>query len=253
MTTYRMVVIGVVPFSAICCLNLRIFLAVRRRRRRRGGEERLTLVLIAIVTTFLVCNLPRCLIILAPMTMLRLILNLHEMIVLDMIKDCRESSLGGFPVWSIVLGFVSHVLLVINSSANLFIYCAIGAKFRAKCWAYILCRSMLSTVSSYDSTRQEQGACRCPLSSAEVFGLISHSLPRPSSRRGAGTVASCGSARTLWGAPQAPTAGAGLQVGLVSLKPTHCAPLHLSPGRPLSTLERTVKTAQAESQVTFKC
>ena len=32
---------------------------VRQRRRRRGREERLTLVLIAIVTTFLICSLPR--------------------------------------------------------------------------------------------------------------------------------------------------------------------------------------------------
>ena len=42
----------------------------------------------------------------------RMILNLHEMFILDWIHECRQSSLGGFPVWSIVLGFVSHVLLV---------------------------------------------------------------------------------------------------------------------------------------------
>ena len=41
-----------------------------------------------------------------------MILNLHEMFILDWIHECRQSSLGGFPVWSIVLGFVSHVLLV---------------------------------------------------------------------------------------------------------------------------------------------
>ena len=41
-----------------------------------------------------------------------MILNLHEMFILDWIHKCRQSSLGGFPVWSIVLGFVSHVLLV---------------------------------------------------------------------------------------------------------------------------------------------
>ena len=88
-----------------------------------------------------------------------MILNLHEMFILDWIHKCRQSSLGGFPVWSIVLGFVSHVLLVpfvllptftlriplivlffsppfnstqvVNSSANLFIYCAIGARYLA--------------------------------------------------------------------------------------------------------------------------
>ena len=45
-------------------------------------------------------------------TEIRMILNLHEMFILDLIHECRQSSLGGFPVWSIVLGFVSHVLLV---------------------------------------------------------------------------------------------------------------------------------------------
>ena len=43
---------------------------------------------------------------------LRLILNLHEMFVLDWIHGCRDSPLGGFPLWSIVLGFLSNLLLV---------------------------------------------------------------------------------------------------------------------------------------------
>ena len=38
---------------------LEMIYQVRQRRRRRGREERLTLVLIAIVTTFLICSLPR--------------------------------------------------------------------------------------------------------------------------------------------------------------------------------------------------
>ena len=132
-----------------------------------------------------------------------MILNLHEMFILDWIHKCRQSSLGGFPVWSIVLGFVSHVLLVpfvllptftlriplivhhskstqvVNSSANLFIYCAIGARyltvqrvaliqnipcdrfviatrFRAQCWKHFFCRG-------------DGAACQCTQTSAEVL------------------------------------------------------------------------------------
>ena len=37
---------------------------------------------------------------------------------------------GGFQIWEIYLGYISQVLLVINSSANFYIYCIIGANNR---------------------------------------------------------------------------------------------------------------------------
>ena len=46
------------------------------------------------------------------------------------IFSCKETALGGFPIWIIILGFVSHILLVLNSMANLLIYCLVGTKFR---------------------------------------------------------------------------------------------------------------------------
>ena len=44
--------------------------------------------------------------------------------------SCAETELGGFPMWSIILGFVSHVLLTLNSSCNLIIYCVIVERLR---------------------------------------------------------------------------------------------------------------------------
>ena len=35
-------------------------------------------------------------------------------------------------MWAILLGYVSHVLLVISSSANFYIYCIIGASLRTQ-------------------------------------------------------------------------------------------------------------------------
>ena len=43
---------------------------------------------------------------------------------------CSHTDLGGFPVWSITLGFVSHVLLSFVPSANFIVYCLVGNKFR---------------------------------------------------------------------------------------------------------------------------
>ena len=46
------------------------------------------------------------------------------------IFSCKETDLGGFPIWIIILGFVSHIFLVLNSMANFLIYCLVGTKFR---------------------------------------------------------------------------------------------------------------------------
>ena len=183
----------------------KLWYQVRQRRRRRGREERLTLVLIAIVTTFLICSLPRfdiggwnpssqprfpplhrCLSQDDPQSardvhprldppMSRILtwripslehcawiclprsfghrqhiksIDQHGQLVIICQNNhqCRHTLVSTF-----VLGFASHVLLaditifimmlifftwayffsskVVNSSANLFIYCAIGARY----------------------------------------------------------------------------------------------------------------------------
>ena len=52
---------------------------------------------------------------------------------------CSHTDLGGFPVWSITLGFVSHVLLTVNSSTNLLIYCWVVTSFRNKMFRMLRC------------------------------------------------------------------------------------------------------------------
>ena len=142
---FRMMAIGIIPFCGIFFLNISIYFSVQRRRRgRRRKEQHLSLILMIIVSTFVICNLP-C-----------LILNMHEIFVLDDIDRCKETLLGGFPLWSILFGFLSDIFLVINSSANLFIYCIIEAKFRKQFCRYIFCMRDSSAVP-----------CRC-LQSSEV-------------------------------------------------------------------------------------
>ena len=40
--------------------------------------------------------------------------------------------MNAFSVWSIVVLNFSHFLLVINSTANLFVYCTRGSRFRSE-------------------------------------------------------------------------------------------------------------------------
>ena len=122
---FRLLFLGIIPFFAISFLNTKIYIAVRRRRNvRRNKEEHMSVILILIITIFLFCHLPR------------LALNMHETFVLESISMCENSLLGGFPHWIILTGFISHVFLVINSSANLLIYCILDPKFREQFLKY---------------------------------------------------------------------------------------------------------------------
>ena len=140
----RLFVLGILPFSVVSILNVMIYLAIKKlRRRHQKEEERLCIILITIVVLFFVCNLPR------------LILNIHETYNLDQITLCsftplgkerfheelmRSLCLGGRPIWIILLGNISHVLLVLNSSANFYIYCVIGANLRHQLKMAICCK-----------------------------------------------------------------------------------------------------------------
>ena len=76
----RLLVLGLLPFVAISFLNTRIYIAIRRRRKgRRRREDRMSVVLMLIVAVFTVCNLPR------------LILNLHEITVIQQVNRSEQS------------------------------------------------------------------------------------------------------------------------------------------------------------------
>ena len=76
----RFVVLGVVPFVSISFLNYKIWLVVRQRRRsgRRVQEDNLSILLMTIVASFLICNSPR------------IFLNMHEITVIKEIYVCRS-------------------------------------------------------------------------------------------------------------------------------------------------------------------
>ena len=85
-TLTRFLVLGIFPFLTICFLNYKIYLIVNQRRRsgRRQKEDNLSLVLMAIVASFLLCNSPR------------IFLNMHEITVTQEIYECRWGELSDF-------------------------------------------------------------------------------------------------------------------------------------------------------------
>ena len=76
----RFLMLGVLPFVSISFLNYKIWLVVRQRRRsgRRVAEDNLSVLLMTIVASFLICNSPR------------IFLNMHEITVIKEIYVCRS-------------------------------------------------------------------------------------------------------------------------------------------------------------------
>ena len=53
---------------------------------------------------------------------------MHEVFMLSGMTACKEHFCP--PVWYMICIKFNHLLLVINSSVNIFIYCVMGDKFR---------------------------------------------------------------------------------------------------------------------------
>ena len=91
---------------------------------RNQTSEDLTMAkaLIAVVTTFLACHLPR------------IMLNGHELYLLGKMSECLKhiGVLFPIPFWVYAIKPISNVLLVLNSSINTIIFCWINPRVRQK-------------------------------------------------------------------------------------------------------------------------
>lgn len=81
-------------------------------------ENRQALMLFAIVVFFIVFNTPRN------------FLNLYELVVFDEVIQSWNHGCKALKLWVLLVGTVSHLLLVINSSLNFFLYCGMSTTFR---------------------------------------------------------------------------------------------------------------------------
>ncbi|QQP42184.1 Uncharacterized protein FKW44_016769, partial [Caligus rogercresseyi] len=150
----RLIVLGIIPFSLLVFFNVRIYKAIQARRKRHHKpdsntmimarpatatsaaakqqrpkatrtrskkEDNLAVIFMAFILVFLICHLPR------------LLLNIHELLTIADTMECKKRGIYRFSLLSMVSISVSHFLLVVNSSTNIIIYCALSSKFRVEC------------------------------------------------------------------------------------------------------------------------
>ena len=120
--------LGAIPLGSLLFFNCAIYQKVKLpseifhhhhvSKRRLAQEISLAKILIGIVTTFILCH------------SVRLFLDIHEIFIIKEVAKCWSVGKSGVPPWILVLVSISKLMVVINSSVNMVIYCCLNAKFR---------------------------------------------------------------------------------------------------------------------------
>lgn len=107
-------------FRVYIPLNSFVFAGTNQPLQQNAAEEnRQAIMLFAIVIFFLIFNLPRN------------FLSLYEVLSFAQVKeDYMRGCKGGLTLWILLVGSLSHLLLVVNSSMNFFLYCGMSTTFR---------------------------------------------------------------------------------------------------------------------------
>ena len=128
-------VLGIIPVSLLAYFNCVIYIKIKpptillhtedcgstsRISSCTSQEKDLARVLIGIVILFILCHI------------LRLIINFYETIVIKNAIACESAGKYDFPLWGFISITCSELLLVLNSSLNMIIYCCINGSFRRK-------------------------------------------------------------------------------------------------------------------------
>jgi len=132
---------GLLPFVILAVTNFLLYsfiskasLVMSRATARQKRDQSIAMMLVLIVVVFGCCN------------SIRIILNLYEVLQAVMIS-IGGPELEDWPEWCEALALVSHLLLVLNSSTNILIYCWKDNKFRTELLHTIGIKSLSSTQS----------------------------------------------------------------------------------------------------------
>jgi hypothetical protein len=121
----------VFPISLLIYYNVRIYKAMKLsstntlghgaiQYNRNKQENSLVRVMIGIVIVFIVCH---C---------LRGPVYIYILVTLQDVQNCHEAESVTFlgPLWFYIIFSLDYLLLAINSSVNMIIYCCVNPKFR---------------------------------------------------------------------------------------------------------------------------
>ena len=97
-------------------------------------ENRQAVILFAIIILFVICHLPR------------MFLNLHEALTFEQKKRDYLNGCRGVPLWILIIGLLSHLLLTCNSALNFILYCAMSEVFRHE--LFLLLKRWYQTVTT---------------------------------------------------------------------------------------------------------
>ena len=99
---------------------------------RRNAEDRLAKVFMGIIAIFLVLHFPR------------VALDFYELATMEKTRACEKAGQLNLHLWPTLAVITSQLLLVVNSSVNMVVYCCLGSKFRAE--VFKTAKSISSTV-----------------------------------------------------------------------------------------------------------
>ncbi|XP_023345153.1 FMRFamide receptor [Eurytemora carolleeae] len=122
----RMVITGLIPFTALVFFKRATHQRVNqrqpatqtanRRQQQMQSDINLAFVLVVIVGFFLLFNIPR------------MLLNMFEFIHMSTMIKCGNNLIS--PAWFQCLTGFNHLMLVMNASTNVLIYCSFNSEFK---------------------------------------------------------------------------------------------------------------------------
>ena len=129
----------VFPISLLIYYNIRIYKAMKLSSKNTLGhgaahysrnkqENSLVKVMIGIVIVFIACH---C---------LRVLVYIYILLTLQNVQSCNEAESTTFlgPLWFYICFSLACLLLAINSSVNMIIYCCANSKFRKHLFSIIM-------------------------------------------------------------------------------------------------------------------
>ena len=163
---------AIIPVSMLLFLNTRIIMDLISSNVQRFGSARrlrkeinLCLILLCIVFVFFICHASR------------IFLDVFEFSNLESIIRCAGPRSVWHPgTWLQALPYVSHLMMILNSSINFIVYCLVGHTFRRE-----LCRTL--GIRHYLAIPGTEAVSRIP-SRSEMKETGNGFSTNPSSRNG---------------------------------------------------------------------